>query len=95
MPRPSGTWATPSRAIASGLRRSIRRPSKVTRPRVRISAETARSAVVLPAPLAPRIVVMLPALEREVDAEQGLGLAVEGLETRDLEQSRHQAAAPR
>jgi hypothetical protein len=61
VPRPWGTWATPSRAI-----RSVRRPSSETGPRVtspwaRIRPERARSVVVLPDPLAPRITTTSPA----------------------------------
>src|SRR6266516_4848882 len=53
MPRPSGTWAMPRRAIASGERRAIRRPAKVISPLFRTVPEIARSVVVLPAPFAP------------------------------------------
>src|SRR6266852_4968977 len=50
----------PARTRSSGARPSMRRPSKCTVPSVLTSPDTARSVVVLPAPLAPRIVVMPP-----------------------------------
>ena len=55
----------------------------------------ARSVVVLPAPLAPRSVVMPPCLETETQAVKRLGRAVKGAEILDFEQSRHQFACPR
>ena len=72
MPRPSGTWAMPLRAISSVLRPSMRLASKLISPSVRTMPQTARKVVVLPAPLAPRIVVMPPSFEREIDAVQDL-----------------------
>src|SRR5450432_76985 len=60
VPRPSGTWASPRRTIVSVAWPSMRVPARRTSPRVRIMLQTARSSVVLPAPLAPRIAVMPP-----------------------------------
>src|SRR5215218_3168150 len=53
-PRPSGTWAIPSRATLSGLRPVIDRPANVIWPAVLTMPHTARSVVVFPAPFAPR-----------------------------------------
>src|SRR6266850_2212891 len=61
VPRPSGVWAIPSLTISSVGLPSIRCPSKSTLPLVLTMPQTARSVVVLPAPLAPRIAVMPPA----------------------------------
>src|SRR6185503_9718023 len=56
---PSGTWAIPARTICSGLRPVRSVPSSRTRPRRGlIMPLTARSSVVLPAPLAPSTAVM-------------------------------------
>src|SRR5215813_5415893 len=61
MRRPSGTWTTPRRTIASGVRRSMRAPSTVIAPHEgRSSPEMARSEVVFPAPLAPRSATIWP-----------------------------------
>src|SRR5438093_10139767 len=60
MPRPSGTCAMPSRAIDSGDRRAIGLPAKRMSPRVPTVPEIARSVVVLPAPLAPRMATAWP-----------------------------------
>src|SRR5687768_10672894 len=51
----------PRRTMFSVVLPSIRWPSKRTSPEVLTMAQTARSVVVLPAPLAPRMVVMPPA----------------------------------
>src|SRR5262245_42161015 len=51
----------PRRTMSSVERPSMRRPSKRTSPLVLTMPHTARSVVVFPAPLAPRIVVMPPA----------------------------------
>ncbi len=61
MPRPSGACAMPSRTTSSVARDSSDWPSKRIAPEVRTMREIARSVVVLPAPLAPRMVVMPPA----------------------------------
>src|SRR5665647_1329859 len=55
VPRPSGTWAIPIRAILSGLMPRMSVPSKRIRPVAGTMPLIARSVVVLPAPLAPRI----------------------------------------
>ena len=52
MPRPCGTWATPSRATARGDLRAMERPANEMCPVLRTSPEIARN-VVLPAPFAP------------------------------------------
>ena len=60
-PRPSGTCATPMRAMFSTLRPNMPSPSKRTDPpRGFTSPEMVRNSVVLPAPLAPRTAVMAP-----------------------------------
>ena len=60
-PRPSGTWATPMRAMDSTVRPTMASPSKRTDPpRGFTSPEIVRSSVVLPAPLAPRTAVIAP-----------------------------------
>src|SRR5690349_12160956 len=59
VPRPSGTWAMPARATASGCRGS-RSPAKTMSPLVRTVAEMARSVVVLPAPFAPSTATISP-----------------------------------
>ena len=64
MPRPCGTWATPSLATASGDLRAIERPPNETRPVLRTSPETARSVVVLPAPFAPSSARLEPSSRR-------------------------------
>ena len=59
--RPSGTWLMPSRMTLSGSMRWISRPSKVTDPFCgSMTPQAVLSTVVLPAPLAPRMVTMLP-----------------------------------
>ena len=62
VPRPSGTWAMPSAAIFSVASPSMRWPEKRISPRVRTRPLSARKVVVLPAPFAPRIVVMPPSV---------------------------------
>src|SRR5512132_2292611 len=59
-PRPSGTCATPARATASGLLRAICLPSNTISPVWRTVPDTARSVVVLPAPLAPSRATISP-----------------------------------
>src|SRR6476646_2283922 len=59
-PRPSGTCATPARATASGLLRAICLPSNTISPVCRTVPDTARSVVVLPAPLAPSRATISP-----------------------------------
>src|SRR5262245_32481905 len=61
VPRPSGACAMPSLTMSSVARPSIRWPAKRTSPVVFTMPQTARRVVVLPAPLAPRMVVMPPA----------------------------------
>jgi hypothetical protein len=81
VPRPSGTWATPMRTTSSVLRPTTSWPSmRVMLPVVRTVWHRARSVVVLPAPLAPRMVVILPLLEREVDVRTAPAWTVEGVE---------------
>jgi hypothetical protein len=59
--RPSGTWASPRRITLSGSRPWIGVPSKITVPFWgSITPDTVRRIVVLPAPLAPRMVTMEP-----------------------------------
>src|SRR2546427_2232534 len=60
VPRPSGTCAIPRRTMSSVARPAMRAPSKRISPAVRTMPHTARNVVVLPAPLAPRIVVIPP-----------------------------------
>ena len=60
-PCPSGTWAIPARTICSGLRPARSVPVSTMRPRRGlIMPLTARSSVVLPAPLAPSTAVIAP-----------------------------------
>src|SRR5262245_48234924 len=62
IPRPSGTWAMPSRTMRSTASPPRLRPSKRMRPaRGRTSPDSVRRRDVLPAPLAPSTAVMLPA----------------------------------
>ena len=65
VPRPSGTWATPRRTTLSvALPTNCSSPSpalKARLPVVRTTWHRARKVVVLPAPLAPRMVVIWPA----------------------------------
>ena len=61
MPRPSGAWAMPRRTTSSVALPSMGCPAKRIEPAVRTMREMARSVVVLPAPFAPRMVVMPPA----------------------------------
>src|SRR4051812_20738918 len=62
MRRPSGTCASPSRTICSGLSVSIRLPANHTSPDVgRIKPEIVRNVVLFPAPLAPSKVTTSPA----------------------------------
>ncbi len=59
--RPSGTWLKPSRITLSGSSPPTARPSKVTVPFcASITPDTVLRMVVLPAPLAPRMVTMAP-----------------------------------
>src|SRR5512133_3392388 len=60
MPRPSGTWATPSRATRSGPLRATFRPATTISPERLTVPETARSIVVFPAPFGPRTVTISP-----------------------------------
>ena len=60
MPRPSGACAMPSCTTSSVALRSSASPSKRIVPAVRTIREIARNVVVLPAPFAPRIVVIPP-----------------------------------
>ena len=60
--RPSGTWLMPSRVTLSGSMPWISRPAKVTVPFCgSMTPETVLRIVLLPAPLAPRIVTILGA----------------------------------
>ena len=59
VPRPSGTWAMPAFATASGPPRSGF-PAKTISPLRRTVPETARSVVVLPAPFAPSTATTAP-----------------------------------
>ena len=76
VPRPSGTWATPRRTMSSVAGRRCAGRRSGSRPAVCTMPQTARRVVVLPAPLAPRMVVMPPCSTREVDAVQHLRRAV-------------------
>ena len=59
--RPSGTWLMPSRITLSGSMPRISRPSNSTLPFCgSMTPLTVFSTVVLPAPLAPRMVTMPP-----------------------------------
>ena len=60
MPRPSGTWAIPARATASGELRAMLLPAKAIRPPRRTVPEIARRVVVLPAPFAPSTATASP-----------------------------------
>ena len=61
--RPSGTCAMPWRATQSGSRPIMRRPAKATVPFCgSMAPHTDFSTVVLPAPLAPRMVTICPAV---------------------------------
>src|ERR1700730_17491935 len=62
-PWPSGTCATPARAISSGGRRARLTPATRTRPwRGRTNPVIVRSSVLLPAPLAPSTAVIVPGI---------------------------------
>src|SRR6516164_2147154 len=59
--RPSGTWLMPRRVTLSGSMRPISRPSKTTLPFCgSMTPQIVFSAVVLPAPLAPRMATTPP-----------------------------------
>ena len=61
MPSPPGTWATPRRAISSGGRWVMSRPSKTMAPwSASTTPPTARSRVDLPAPLVPSRATISP-----------------------------------
>ena len=60
VPRPSGTCATPMRAISSGFLPQMSSPNSDISPLVWIIPQIARNVVVLPAPLAPRRAVTWP-----------------------------------
>ena len=61
--RPSGTWAMPCRATQSGSRPTMLRPPKETVPFCgSMAPHTDFSTVVLPAPLAPRMVTIWPSV---------------------------------
>src|SRR6266542_895716 len=66
VPRPSGAWAMPSCTTSSVPRRSSGSPWKRIAPVVRTMREIARSVVVLPAPFAPRMVVIPPDVMEKV-----------------------------
>ena len=59
VPRPSGTWATPAFADASGPPRSGLPSSRISPLRLTVP-ETERSVVVLPAPFAPSTATTAP-----------------------------------
>src|SRR5258708_34959698 len=66
-PWPSGTCATPARAMSSGRRRArFVPPTRILPCRGRTNPLIVRSRVVLPAPLAPSTAVIVPALA-EID----------------------------
>src|SRR6478609_7339883 len=60
VPRPWGTWAMPSRTIASAGALVMSLPSNTIEPERSIIPETARMVVVLPAPLAPSTTTTSP-----------------------------------
>ena len=82
--RPSGTSAMPRRTISPGGRPPIGSPSKRTASRGALHQAGQRTSgrCDLPAPLAPMIATSSPCVELEVDAEQRLRVAVEGLRGR-------------
>src|SRR5579864_5691086 len=66
-PRPPGTWLIPRRTVCSGASPEMSRPPKVTDPfHGRISPETTRRIVDLPAPLVPRSATISPGSTRRL-----------------------------
>ena len=87
--------AMPRSTIVAAGSAPIGRPSKRTASAaLRMTPAMERRSVVLPAPLAPMIATVSPALERDVDAEQRLEVAVEGRQAPGLEEG-HQTSIPR
>ena len=78
--------------MSSVARPSIRWPSKRTVPVGGTMPETARSVVVLPAPLAPRIVVMPPASTVKLTPWRTRVAPYATCRSCDLEDGRHQRA---
>ncbi len=61
MPRPSGTWTTPRRAMRYAGTRSMRWPNEVIVPSsARTTPETVRRVVLLPAPFGPSSATTAP-----------------------------------
>ena len=60
VPRPWGTWATPRRTMSAVRCPASSSPASRTEPSVDTMAHSARSVVVLPAPLAPKITAICP-----------------------------------
>ena len=79
VPRPSGTWAIPARATASGPPRSGL-PANGSSPERRTVPEIARSVVVLPAPLAPRTATICALGDLERHPAERLNRPVAGLD---------------
>ncbi len=82
--------------MSSVARPAIERPSKRISPLVSVIPVSERSVVVLPAPLAPRSVVMPPLDDLDIDAVQHLDRAVIGIHPLCLEEDRrHFLSVPR
>ena len=60
VPRPCGMWARPSSTRRAGCTPANDTPSSSMRPRDGMLPESARSVVVLPAPLAPSSAAIVP-----------------------------------
>ena len=85
-PRPSGTWAIPSRARALGDVRARSSPSKRTRPAIGFTIpEIARSVVVLPAPFGPSSATTSPAATVTLEVPDHRRLVVAGGEPLERE----------
>src|SRR5881397_357661 len=85
MPRPSGTWATPRRAIHSGERRARERPSRWMWPLRRRLAGAVRA----------EDGDDLALVDDERDAVERLDVAVAGAHVLELKERRHQVRRPR
>ena len=82
VPRPWGTWATPGGRSRSSSCPVSSLPSSTIDPWSSTIWQMARSVVVLPAPLAPRMTTTSPAVDVEVDAVEDLDRAVAGVQVR-------------
>ena len=88
--------AMPRATMSGAGRRADRLAVEQHRVRLRCAStpEIERISVVLPAPLAPMMAMVSPCVERDVDAEQRLEIAVARGEASGFEQ-RHQTSIPR